>query len=174
MTFDATTIGIIVAVLAVLILGFLIMRPKKAAPRVERPDGAPYVANTERPYMKAKKDGPEGNGVTDEVAAATTDVAGEVLGVEAHRELAGAPAGPADDLTRLKGVGPKMVARLHELGITRYAQLGGFNDTELAHLDERMGPFRGRLARDRVAEQAGYLARGDVDGFEVKFGKLGG
>ncbi len=37
-----------------------------------------------------------------------------------------------------------------------------------------MGPFKGRLARDRVAEQAGYLARGDTDGFEEKFGKLGG
>lgn len=175
MTFDATTIGIIVAVLAVLILGFLIMRPKKAAPRVERREGEPYVASSDRPYMKAAKpDGPEGNGVVDEVAAATTDVAGEVLGVEAHRELAGAPAGPADDLAKLKGVGPKMVARLTELGITRYAQIAGFNETELAHLDERMGPFKGRLARDRVAEQAGYLARGDTDGFEEKFGKLGG
>jgi predicted flap endonuclease-1-like 5' DNA nuclease len=36
-----------------------------------------------------------------------------------------------------------------------------------------MGPFQGRLARDRVIEQADYLARGDVEGFEEKFGKLG-
>lgn len=170
MTFDTTTIVIIVAVLAVLILGFLVMRPKKSAPRIER-TGEPYIASTERPYMKTK-DSTEGNSVADEVAAATTDVAGEVLSVEAHRELAGA-TGPADDLARLKGVGPKMVARLHELGVTRYAQLAGFNGTELAHLDERMGPFKGRLARDRVAEQADYLARGDRDGFEEKFGKLG-
>lgn len=172
MTFDATTIGIIVAVLAVLILGFLIMRPKPSAPRVERREGEPYVASTERPYMKAK-DGPEGNSLADEIAAASTDVAGEVLGVEAHNVLAGAQ-GAADDLTRIKGVGPKMVARLHELGITRYAQIAGFNETELAHLDERMGPFKGRLARDRVAEQADYLARGDTEGFEERFGKLGG
>jgi predicted flap endonuclease-1-like 5' DNA nuclease len=67
-----------------------------------------------------------------------------------------------------------MVARLAELGVTRYAQLAGFNQTELAHLDERMGPFKGRLARDRVAEQADYLARGDTESFEDKFGKLGG
>lgn len=173
MTFDATTIGIIVAVLAVLILGFLIMRPKPSAPRVERRGGEPYVASTDRPYVKAAKDGAEGNSLADEIAAASTDVAGEVLGVEAHNVLSGA-SGPADDLTRLKGVGPKMVARLHELGITRYAQIAGFNETELAHLDERMGPFKGRLARDRVAEQADYLARGDTDGFEEKFGKLGG
>lgn len=169
MTFN--TIALIVAVVAVLVIGFLIMRPRKAAPRVEKREGEPYVASTERPYMKAK-DGQEGNGLADEAAAAATDVAGQMLGVPAHHELAGAP-GPADDLAKLKGVGPKFVARLHELGITRYAQLAEFSDTELAHLDERMGPFKGRLARDRVPEQAGYLARGDIDGFEAKFGKLG-
>lgn len=173
MTFDTTNILIIVAVLAVLILGFLIARPRKPAPRVEKKEGSPYVASQERPYMKRSGDGPEGNGVTDEVAAATADVAGEVLGVEAHREL-GDASGPGDDLARLKGVGPKFAARLRELGVTRYAQLAAFNETELAHLDERMGPFQGRLARDRVAEQADYLARGDIDGFEEKFGKLGG
>ena len=173
MTFDTTTIIIVVAVLAVLILGFLMMRPKKAAPKVERPEGSPYVASQDRPYMKKAVDGREGNGVTDEVAAATADVAGEVLNVEAHRELGGG-AEPGDDLQKLKGVGPKFVARLNELGITRYAQLAEFSETELAHLDERMGPFQGRLARDRIAEQADYLARGDVDGFEEKFGKLSG
>jgi predicted flap endonuclease-1-like 5' DNA nuclease len=170
MNFDTTTIIIVVAVLAVLILGFLMMRPRKAAPKIERKEGSPYVASQERPYMKAP-DGREGNGVADEVAAATADVAGEVLSVEAHKEL-GSAAGPGDDLQKLKGVGPKFVARLHELGITRYAQLADFSETELAHLDERMGPFQGRLARDRVAEQANYLARGDVDGFEERFGKL--
>ena len=111
-----------------------------------------------------------GKSVADEVATATTDVAGEVLGVDVAR-----PAdGPADDLRQLKGVGPKFVARLNELGLTRFDQLAGLNANEIAHLDERMGPFQGRLARDRVAEQADYLARGDVDGFEERFGKLSG
>jgi predicted flap endonuclease-1-like 5' DNA nuclease len=170
MNFDTNTILIIVAVLAVLILAFLVMRPRRQ--RVEtRPqgEGRTYVASRERPYVKAR----EGDGVTGEVAAATTDVAGEVLGVDAHGALSGA-AGPADDLRQLKGVGPKFVARLHELGVTRFAQLAALNETELVHLDERLGPFRGRLARDRVAEQADYLARGDIDGFEERFGKLGG
>jgi predicted flap endonuclease-1-like 5' DNA nuclease len=170
MIFDTNTIIIIVAVLAVLILAFLVMRPRRQRVETRPPrEGETYVASRERPYVRAK----EGDGVTGEVAAAATDVAGEVFGVDAHGALSGAP-GTADDLQRLKGVGPKFVARLHELGVTRFAQLAAFNDTELAHLDERMGPFRGRLARDRVAEQADYLARGDIDGFEEKFGKLGG
>ena len=169
MTFDTNTIIVIVAVLAVLILGFLIMRPHRQRLDTRKRDAAePYVASRERPYMKPR----EGNGVTGEVAAATTDVAGEVLGVDAHGALSGA-AGPADDLRLLKGVGPKFVARLGELGITRFDQLASFSDRELAMLDERMGPFRGRLVKDRVREQADYLGRGDIDGFEERFGKLG-
>ena len=171
MTFDTTTILIVVAILAVLIIAFLVMR-RRPTP-VERKPAEPYVASRDRPYMKRGPDGPEGNGVTDEVAAATTDVAGEVLGVDAHRHLGSIPAGPADDLVLLKGVGPKLAARLNELGVTRFAQIAGMNETELDHLDERMGPFRGRLVRDRIAEQADYLSRGDIESFEERFGKLG-
>lgn len=171
MTFE-TTIIVIIAVLAALVLALLVMRPRRQ--RLEgkpKEKGQPYVANRDRPYLRAQ----EGCGVAGEVAAATTDVAGEVLGVDAHRALSGEGAAePADDLQLLKGVGPKFVARLHELGITRYVQIATLNDNELAMLDERLGPFSGRLARDRVREQADYLARGDRDGFEARFGSLGG
>lgn len=141
----------------------------RRAPVERRADeaGSPYVASRDRPYMKPPP-AREGAGVADEVATAATDVAGEVLGVDVKR----GPAGPSDDLQRLKGVGPKFVARLNELGVTRFDQLAGLNANEAAHLDERMGPFQGRLARDRVIEQADYLARGDTEGFEERFGKL--
>lgn len=171
MKLDITTIliGLIVLGLVIMLAGLAVSRRKP--PKVERrAEGeSPYVASRDRPYMKplANKDGPQGNSVADEVAVATTDVAGEVLGVPPRHG-----PGPADDLSRLKGVGPKFVARLNELGITGYDQLAGLNANEAAHLDERMGPFRGRLARDRIVEQAAYLARGDVDGFEQRFGKL--
>jgi predicted flap endonuclease-1-like 5' DNA nuclease len=172
MTLDTILTGLIVIGLVIMFAGILMSRGKK--PWVERrPDGeSPYVASSERPYMKppANVDGPQGNSLSDEAATATTDVAGEVLGISPRP----APSGPADDLSRLKGVGPKFVARLAELGITRYAQLAGLNANEAAHLDERMGAFQGRLGRDRVIEQADYLARGDIDGFEERFGKLGG
>ena len=167
---DTNILLIILAVVAVLILAFLIARPRrqKLTPPAAKRD-EPYVASRDRPYLRAQ----EGTGVPGEVAAATTDVAGEVLGVEAHDALSRGSGGAGDPLDRLKGVGPKFAARLQELGITRYDQLAGLGDEELARLDDRLGPFRGRLARDRVAEQADYLARGDVDGFEEKFGKLG-
>lgn len=194
MTFDTTTILIIIAVLAALIVLWLALRPRRKPERVERrPEGeSPYVARQDRPYMKAperqpepeispapptqpvrREDGPQGNNIADEYASATTDVAGDVLGVEAHAELPGGTA-PPDDLTLLKGVGPKFAARLNELGIMRFDQLAALSDNEVEILDGKLGPFKGRIARDRVVEQAGYLARGDREGFEERFGKIGG
>lgn len=120
-----------------------------------------------------RSDGPEGNGLQDEFAAAAQDVAGEILGVDAHPRIPG-PSGPPDNLRLLKGVGPKMVAQLNEFGITRFDQLAGLTETEIALLDKRMGAFEGRIARDRLVEQSCYLQRDDKDGFEAKFGKLGG
>jgi predicted flap endonuclease-1-like 5' DNA nuclease len=121
----------------------------------------------------SRTDGPEGNGLQDEFAAATKDVAGEILGVDAHPDIPG-PSGPPDNLRLMKGVGPKMAAQLNEFGITRFDQLAALTETEIALLDKRMGAFEGRIARDRVVEQARYLERDDKDGFEAKFGKLGG
>ena len=168
---DTNILLIILAVVAVLVLAFLIARPRRQRIAPPPPPAAdqPYVASRDRPYVRPA----EGKGVPDEVAAATTDVAGEVLGIDAHDELSAA-SDAGDALEQLKGVGPKFAARLRELGIVRFEQLAGLSEAELARLDDRLGPFRGRLARDRVGEQAGYLARGDVDGFEERFGKLGG
>jgi predicted flap endonuclease-1-like 5' DNA nuclease len=170
MTFDTQTISLIAVGLVVALIVLILLRSGKRQRLTRDTDerDGPYVASSERPYVKPPQK--EGAGVADEVAHAATDVAGEVLGVA----VAHAPAGSADDLQQLKGVGPKFVARLTELGITRFDQLAGLNPNEAAHLDERMGPFQGRLAKDRVIEQADYLARGDRDGFEEKFGKLGG
>jgi predicted flap endonuclease-1-like 5' DNA nuclease len=120
-----------------------------------------------------RTDGPEGNALHDEFAAATQDVAGEIFGVDAHPNIPG-PSGPPDNLRLLKGVGPKLVAQLNEFGITRFDQLAGLTENEVALLDKRMGAFEGRIAHDRLVEQACYLERGDTDGFEAKFGKLGG
>ncbi|WP_294294844.1 helix-hairpin-helix domain-containing protein [uncultured Sphingomonas sp.] len=83
-----------------------------------------------------------------------------------------APASSRDDLTQLKGVGPKLAARLNELGITTYAQIAALSPTEAEILDAQLGSFQGRMSRDRWVEQAGHLARDDRAGFEAAFGKL--
>lgn len=77
-----------------------------------------------------------------------------------------------DDLLRLKGVGPKLRTLLIELGITRFAQIAAWTDTDLAAIDAKLGNFKGRPVRDQWIDQAKYLAAGDIAGFEAKYGKL--
>ncbi|PZU69239.1 hypothetical protein E5554_03750 [Sphingobium sp. PAMC28499] len=83
-----------------------------------------------------------------------------------------APSDDADDLLKLKGVGPKLGALLTELGVTRYAQIAGWSDSDIAAIDAKLGNFKGRPVRDQWIEQAKYLAAGDIAGFEAKYGKI--
>ena len=190
---DANLLLILVALLIGFAVGWWMFRRQRAGrdvrfdvdgsarPHLDTPREPPPPAaapKAEAPRKRPIRDGidtAERRGVLDEGASATTDVAGDILGVHAHSELLGAAAeGPADNLQMLKGVGPKLAQKLNENGINRFDQLAGLSATEVSMLDDRLGPFRGRLARDRVVEQASYLARGDTDGFEARFGKLGG
>ncbi|GGC40706.1 hypothetical protein GCM10011371_30160 [Novosphingobium marinum] len=82
------------------------------------------------------------------------------------------PVEAGDDLSRLKGVGPKLVAHLHGMGITRYSQIAGWSDEDIDRIDADMGAFKGRIRRDNWVEQARFLASGDTSGYEAKFGKL--
>jgi predicted flap endonuclease-1-like 5' DNA nuclease len=88
-----------------------------------------------------------------------------------HENLPGA-SGPPDNLERLKGVGPKFAQLLAERGIVRFDQIAGLSPAEVERLDQSLGAFRGRITRDRIVDQAQYLARGDEDGFVQRFGKL--
>lgn len=83
-----------------------------------------------------------------------------------------APGDDGDDLLRLKGVGPKLKALLIELGVTRYAHIAAWTETDIAAIDGKLGTFRGRPVRDHWVDQAKYLAAGDIAGFEAKYGKL--
>lgn len=78
----------------------------------------------------------------------------------------------ADDLRRIKGLGPKMLTLLHALGVTRYAQIASWNDADLDELDTKLGAFAGRPRRDNWVEQARLLSDGDTGAYEAKFGKL--
>lgn len=75
-------------------------------------------------------------------------------------------------LTQLKGLGPKVAARLAELGITSIGQIAALDDDAAGALDARLGAFQGRIGRDRWVEQARFLAAGDRAGFEAVFGRL--
>lgn len=85
---------------------------------------------------------------------------------------AAAPDTAEDDLARLKGVGPKLKTQLTALGVTRFAQVAAWTDSDIATIDAQLGTFRGRPVRDQWVDQAKYLAAGDLAGFEAKYGKL--
>ncbi len=173
MNFDSNTLLIVLGALAALVILLLIVarsRKQRVSLGQEAPAASLRAAPARRPV---RGDGPEGNGVTDEAAAAARDVAGEILGVDAHPDPVAADA-PGDNLQTLKGVGPKLASQLAANGITRFEQLAALTANEIALLDAKLGAFRGRIVRDRLIEQAAYLARGDTKGFEAQFGKLGG
>jgi len=153
--------AIILAVVFLLVLAFLIFRPRQ---RVNLTDSAPV-----RPHMQQAAPR-EGRGIAGEAAAATSDLAGDIISAPVHSALEGEV--PSDDLCRLKGVGPKFAAALHSAGFYNFGQIAALTPVEVDRLDGQLGAFAGRIKRDRIVEQADYLARNDVDGFEQRFGKI--
>jgi predicted flap endonuclease-1-like 5' DNA nuclease len=154
----------LVALIIGAIVGYLVFRPRQRVRLTESTPIRPHMAAAARPSG-------EGRRITDEVAAAASDVAGDILRARVHEQLPGA-SGPPDDLRQLKGVGPKFAEMLNQRGIIRFDQIAKLSSDQVEVLDVAMGAFRGRFGRDRIVEQAQFLARGDVDGFEAKFGNL--
>ena len=79
-----------------------------------------------------------------------------------------------DDLTRMKGLGPKLRDRLAELGVTCFAQIAAWDEAEIDRIDAQLDRFAGRIRRDDWVEQARFLATDDRAGYEARFGALGG
>lgn len=146
--------AIVIAILAVV----LVLRGRGQA----QPPAPPAQASTPAPAPREEHH----DHITDAAAIATADIAGQFLGIDTT------PGGP-DDLTRLKGLGPKASGVLNGMGITQFAQLAALTPSQVAKVDAAMGTFAGRIQRDQWVEQARLLATGDIPGFEAKFGKLG-
>jgi len=83
-----------------------------------------------------------------------------------------APVANDTDLTRLKGLGPKVAAMLVEQGVPDIATLATLDAAQADAVAARLGMFAPRMAKDRWVEQAQFLAAGDMAGFEATFGKL--
>ena len=71
--------------------------------------------------------------------------------------LSEARGGTPDDLKKMSGVGPKLVAQLHEAGVFHFDQIAAWSEDEAAYMDERLGT-RGRIQRDNWIEQANGFA----------------
>lgn len=150
---------LLIVIVIALAAAVLILRPKQ---RVRLTDNSPV-----RPHM-AGSIPREDRGLAGEATVA----AAEFIHSPVNRKVGGATGSPDDDIVQIKGVGPKFAEALRRLGFHRFEQLARLTPPEIERLDAQLGVFSGRIIRDRVVEQAEYLARGDIDGFEQRFGKL--
>ena len=117
--------------------------------------------------------------VTTGLAGAGTAVAAAVE--EQHRKAAEENAADTgtpdedhsgDDLTRIKGIGPKLASTLGSMGVTRFDQIARWSEEDIDRIDAQLGRFQGRIRRDNWAEQAKLLSAGDSAAYEERFGRL--
>lgn len=155
-----------------------------AGKREHRPDVLDEgVAPAQR--NQALIDAPPAADLSPPAVAGTMAGVGEIVAVAAQDEVELAAAAPAasppapppapasgDDLTRIKGLGPKIAALLQGLGVSSFAQIAAWDDAEIDRIDAQLGAFAGRIRRDDWVEQARLLSAGDSAGYEAKFGKL--
>lgn len=195
MSADLTTyLPLILIGLAVLALALWALARSGRKARVVKEDGAPAIGRdvleegaAPAARNQALMDAPRGvAGFQGDLSAAanaqptaaaplgTDEEAGPLVAPAPVEPAAAAPtAGPADDLTRIKGLGPKLAALLGEFGITRFAQIAAWDASDIERIDAKLGRFAGRITRDQWVAQAKLLAAGDEAGFAERFGKNG-
>lgn len=59
----------------------------------------------------------------------------------------------ADDLKKLSGVGPALEKKLVAAGVTTFAQIAAWGESDIAEFDEKLS-FKGRIEREGWVEQA--------------------
>ena len=142
------------------------------APAAAKPTPAPTKSAAAKPAASK----PKASKVAPGVPPVSTGMAGAgaATGVAvAAKKVAKAPAtADGDDLSRLKGVGPKLATQLQELGVTSFAQIAGWSEADIDRIDPQLGRFKGRIRRDNWVEQAKLLSSGDTAAYEARFGKL--
>ncbi len=79
--------------------------------------------------------------------------------------------GKADDLKKIKGVGPKLEKVCNELGFYHFDQIANWTEAEVAWVDDNLKGFKGRVSRDNWVEQAKTLAAGGETEFSTRVGK---
>ncbi len=68
-----------------------------------------------------------------------------------------------DDLSAIKGVGPKISKELNDYGVFCYKQIANWSNHNVSEFAERLNCFKGRIERDRWIPQAAGLDCPDSD-----------
>ena len=169
---------------AALVLGLMLglaMRSglkRRVAVLSERNDGLgrerdSAIAERDRLMVDLKAREAQIRPLSDEVDKLRRDFARARVGSEAAALPAEVRSVDPLDLRQLKGVGTKFADKLAAVGITRMDQIAGWTTTDIDVMDGQMDEFRGRIASDRLVEQARLLTEGRYTEYETLFGKLG-
>lgn len=130
-----------------------------------------FVSNRKTSVLTDRRDVLDEGAERAQRNQALIDAAGKP--VEAASVPTPAPVTLEDDLTRIKGLGPKIATMLAGMGVTRFDHIAQWNDAEIDRIDAQLGRFSGRIRRDNWVAQAKLLAAGDEAGFAGTFGKEG-
>jgi predicted flap endonuclease-1-like 5' DNA nuclease len=153
------------ALIALVVLSWVILASRRTRVALDRRDtldeGAAPAARNQALIDAAPGVAPLPPLVTEEVSATGVPAAGR----EAH-----SADSDYDDLTRIKGLGPKLASTLQQLGVTSFGQIAAWDEAEIERIDGQLGRFQGRIRRDAWVDQARLLAAGDQNGFESRFG----
>lgn len=90
-------------------------------------------------------------------AAAKEEAPAAAVDASRPANLLDAPQGEADDLTRISGVGPKLLEKLNENGVYHFWQIQEWGPAEIAFMDDQLS-FKGRIERDEWIKQATEFA----------------
>ena len=116
--------------------------------------------------------------IADENATNTANVAAPLAGADAGEGtrpsgLTAPREGGADDLKRIKGVGPKLENMLNEMGYYHFDQIAAWSADEVAWVDQNLEGFKGRVSRDEWVSQAKQLSSGQEREFSKRVDKGG-
>lgn len=134
---------------------------KPAEPAAPDPAPAPAKAEPAKPAQA-------------QPAASAKDTAAADAGDGAKPATLDAPrGGNADDLKKIKGIGPKLEQLCNSMGFYHFDQIANWSDAEIAWVDQNLEGFRGRVTRDEWVAQAKALAAGEETEFSKKVNKGG-
>ncbi len=90
--------------------------------------------------------------------AAVAVIPGKATKAEKAPKAPVMPEAAPDDLERIIGIGPKLKARLNELGVRQFRQIAAWTPEEIAAINAKLG-FPGRIEREGWQKQASRLTK---------------
>ncbi|MDU8945874.1 NADH:ubiquinone oxidoreductase [Ovoidimarina sediminis] len=168
--FMAALLGLVVAIFLFRAFHSNLEPAKGAGTAPSAQTSAPAPAPAAAAPQPAPEPAPEPEAASEPEPAPepVADAAPAVASGDGPARLDGPRDGDADDLKKIKGVGPKLEAMLNRMGFYHYDQVASWSEDEVAWVDENLEGFKGRVSRDDWVEQAKVLASGGETEFSKK------